>query len=258
LGAAEGAVDSLGRTTDETVNSLDKLTNEFSKFQAPIELLKTIQEELSKSGGLTDETYRKVLTSGDERIIAILSNRDTALQNTKDLLKEYLDSESEAAKNLIDNAANSVNALNGVNNKLENAHEKATELFKAQAKSSEGIDLSNALGGNYDDLMNPLIDSLGIAKDKVDEFEKYLIDSITEYVNQGGQLYAVDAETKAAFDQAKMNSGEVWKNKEFTDLANHILDNKNQYDADAVNWANAIIDKNYSSAAVFCPLATNL
>jgi hypothetical protein len=41
--------------------------------------------------------------------------------------------------------------------------------------------------------MNPLIDSLGIAKDKVDEFEKYLIDSITEYVNQGGQLYAVDA-----------------------------------------------------------------
>jgi disulfide oxidoreductase YuzD/DNA-binding protein H-NS len=248
LGAAEGAVDSLGRTTDETVNSLDKLTNEFSKFQAPIELLKTIQEELSKSGGLTDETYRKVLTSGDERIIAILSNRDTALQNTKDLLKEYLDSESEAAKNLIDNAANSVNALNGVNNKLENAHEKATELFKAQAKSSEGIDLSNALGGNYDDLMNPLIDSLGIAKDKVDEFEKYLIDSITEYVNQGGQLYAVDAETKAAFDQAKMNSGEVWKNKEFTDLANHILDNKNQYDADAVNWANAIIDKNYSSA----------
>lgn len=248
LGAAEGAVDSLGNTTDETVNSLDKLTDAFSKFQAPIELLKTMQEELSKSGGLTDETYRKVLESGDERIIAILANRDTALQNTKDLLKEYQDSESEAAKNLIDNAYASVNALNGVNNELENAHEKATELFKAQAKSSGGIDLSNALGSNYDDLMDPLIDSLDIAKDKVDEFEKDLIDSITEYVNQGGQLYAVDAETKAAFDQAKMNSGEVWKNKEFTDLANLILSKQGEYDKDVIAWANAIQSKNYNSS----------
>ena len=76
------------KNPEDAEDAVKSLTNAFSNINKPIELLKTMIEELQKYGGLTDETYTKVLESGDTRLIAILGDEANALKNSNELLKQ--------------------------------------------------------------------------------------------------------------------------------------------------------------------------
>ena len=81
--------DSVGTMGTEFGNAalgVDKLATSFSSFAQPIEMLRTMIEEFQEFGGLTDETYMKVLDSGNSGLIALLADSENFLTNAKTLL----------------------------------------------------------------------------------------------------------------------------------------------------------------------------
>lgn len=266
VNAGTDALELMSNAAKETKTSLNDLAEAFNNFKSPLELLNTMIEEFSQYGGLTDSTYEKVLTSGNEQLIALLANSEAFMQNAEALRGELRTGLEESAKSIIATAAGSttaleesaksldssnqrvIDSLNERLNAVQDISEEERNVIEGQIEALEKLALVDIGGEGYSQLMYNLIESMKLASDEAIKLEVIMTQSIVDYVNNGGQLYAQDAQNKEAFDEAKANSSEIWASNELSILANQILAKEGQYSQDVVNWANAIANKTYDSA----------
>lgn len=266
VNAGTDALELMGNAAEETKSSIDDLGDAFNNLKSPLDLLNTMMKEFSEYGGLTDETYSKVLTSENLDLIALLANSENFMQSAEELRQKYLSGLDETAKSIIAFAVGSSDAMqdgakvidssnqriiDSLNERLETIEDISEEernVIEGQIETLEKLALTDIGGEGYSQLMYNLMESMKLAGDEATKLEVLMTQGIVDYVNNGGQLYAQDAQNKEAFDEAKANSSEILASNELSILANQILAKEGQYSQDVVNWANAIANKTYDSA----------
>lgn len=228
-----------------TVTSVDKLSQAFGAMTAPIEMLRTMIDEFQEFGGLTDETYLDVLESGNSQLIALLADAQNFLPNAQAVLKQLETAQADAAKNLIDTAAREQGMFNGVIDSAKKTSEAVTESMQQQAdaiNNAPQVDMTQ-LKDEYDTLINSALMALGVTGSAAQEMESVVLQALRNYVAEGNVLYTEDVANSLSATEAKAMANEMWLNDDISRLAQAVLQFKDQYDIDMVNWANDIINK---------------
>ena len=241
----EGA-ESAGNFED----AIKELQDSFSGLQDGIELLDTMIEEMQQYGDLTPDTMEKVLSSGDENLIALLADSNSLIEKGMQLQSQYRD-QKEATKNaIIDQALAEVNG----NQQIIDSNSGVCEAYNQQANALNN--LSQAMGnidsgsigdiipkGFADSMVDEYANAIGQMTGLNDNLANDMVQALVDYVNQGGQLYAEDLNNLELTNQAKAQTSQMWKNQEIMDLASMITANADNYNTDIVNWANAVNSK---------------
>ncbi len=239
------SVGELGQEFSDAAVGVDKLSESFGSMTQPIKMLRDMISEFQEYGGLTDDTYLDVLESGNSSLIALLADSENFLSNAETLLGQLETAQSDAAKNLIEAAAAEQGMFQGVIDGANEASQAVTESAEIQANAiSKTNEMSTEeLGGQYQTLVNSVLEALNVTGTAAQEIEMAILDSVRRYVEAGNQLYAQDVDNSLSAVKAKESASEMWLNEEIQKLASTIVQFKDQYDADLVNWANDVMNK---------------
>lgn len=104
----------LAMATDEAKSAVENLADSFSGLQDGIELLKQMKEEYSEYGKLDTDTMSKVLSSGDNQLIALLGDEANFIENINGLLDEKSKAQDEVLKTAIAMAQAEINGSQAV------------------------------------------------------------------------------------------------------------------------------------------------
>ena len=194
-------LDNLKNKNDETVNSVKSLADAFSSFSSPISMLNSMIDEYQKLGGLTDETYQKVLDSGNKQLIALLSDDKNFMRNAQDLRTEMREGQTAAAKELIDTCAAEVAALDGLSQKALETSTGTTEGIKNVTEATtENIKETGKSGGEGDTSVEE--EQLDNVSNKAQETVKNTKDAITETVEAAKEgVNEITGETTKSLDE---------------------------------------------------------
>ena len=260
-GATDGADESLNKyinTTDEGTESTNNfadavsgLTDSFNGLDSGIDLLNSIIEELSSYGDLTSDTFNKVLNSGNSELIALLADSSTAQAKAQELLASYQTQRTNVANDIIASAVNDQNGISNLNNELDETTQKLGEvdqqykdlnsILSEQSDTKLGINVGEISG--LDEAVAKYQDAFGQIAIGSDDLTKEMIEGVRQYVAEGGELYAQDANNLKAQAEAKKQASEIWKNEEVIDLAQMVAANSSNYSSDLVNWSNLVLKK---------------
>ena len=245
---AANGMDNLKLSTDSAKDSIKELSDSFSSFKTPISLLKDMVGEFSKSGVLSNETYTKVLESGNQDLIALLADKATFLEKSQDLLKKYQDTQAEYAQSLIDTAYSNVNGIElnvgtkDLKTKIADLTNELGSVEEVASKTAEGItdafnniemgDVSEGVKNVWDDIM-----------DNSGELSDRLKTAMSEYYDYVNSAAAESADIVMTYEEAKAKAATVWQSDEMANIAQMVSQNAQYYDDDVVNWANAVLAK---------------
>jgi TP901 family phage tail tape measure protein len=244
LSELEQGLDDVGSTATNTEDAIKSLTNAFSGMNKPIELLKTMREEFGKFGGLTDETYTKVLESGDSRLIALLANETDFMKNSNELYKSLVEERAGYAEELIKTSAGqyegsitqefNIDTILAENN-LKDIGELAKVTSEGITESFDNVDTSGISDGIKDIFE-------GMSEDS-SEISEILTNNMKQYYDNVNSMASDSANQIMSYEEAKAQASEMWKNKEIIDMAQMVLSNQNAYNEDLINWADAVVNK---------------
>ena len=235
-------------STDSFADSIKGLQDAFSGFNDNIDLLQTAIDQMNEYGDITADTMEKILNTGNVDMIALLGDRNTFTSGATDLLNQYMQEKENTKNQIIQAAIDEKEGIRSVTNEIDNANNSLTE-FKDNASNIPKIEVETPKIGmqtdtsNIDGMVQAYKDAFGEIGGLSDDLTTEMVNAIAEYVNQGGQLYAEDAMNLQAQNQAKLQASEMWKNAEIQGLAQMILANASNYDADMVNWATCVANK---------------
>lgn len=242
------AMDGVKTSAEDATQSVKDLSSSFSSMNKPIEILRTMIEELNKTGGLSDETYMKVLESGDERLIAILADSENAIKNSNELLKSLVEERAGYAEELINTSYSNVNGVNlnvdttSLKESVKEAVDELGSIEEVASKTAEGItnafngvelgDVSEGVKNAWDDIM-----------DNSDELSSRLKTAMGEYYDYVNSAAMESADIVMTYEEAKAKAATMWQSDEMANIAQMVSQNAQYYDDDVVNWANAVLAK---------------
>lgn len=241
------ATDNLGSGFGNAAVDAEVLKNSINGISNNLSLLNTMIEEFEEYGNLTQDTYLKVLTSGEEELIALLADSDKFLERAYEKRKQYLDSLGEDAKNLIGSSyANQYGDNTYIDeDSLKYTFENITDMANSMANEiNDSIANINVdtLGDNLKDVFSDIIT-------ESDVLSENLQNGIKEYVLSSINAAEQSAEAIVSAEEAKQEASAMWKNAEIVGLAEMVGANASQYEADVVNWANAVLSKDAENIA---------
>jgi TP901 family phage tail tape measure protein len=241
---------------EEVTNALNDMYDMFDGLTGDIELLEEAIAQLQAYGKVEEDTYNSILSSGNSALIDILYDQNTALDKAIGLQKDYEQQQANTAKNMIEYAhaqqeanrqlaqseQDKINTIVNGEQAIANAKGKFVDqdVALAQQELQNFIDMTNAKIGVNDDLCS------------------LLYQGIVDYVNNGGQLYAIDSQNFANTLNNKGDNNTNWVNTVMRQVAETVLAESKNYSEDTVNWAKALTAKDGANAEAFSHITQNV
>lgn len=226
-------IENAGNETEETKNKLEDLIDTFSNANDTIGLIQDTLKEYNENGVLSGETISKILSSGDNQLIAWLGQSNNFQERGNELLSQYINLRQEAYENTIKQANEEINAAQEVTNenanaynvdtnnkiKSEEAKQKATnQSSENQKKATVNVTNKNAsvIKTDTENLMNALNSKL----------------SMTEsFINGSGHAYAQLADKQGQLYKDDYDNYEQMTEKKWELMKDYLAkDYKNQYE----------------------------
>lgn len=226
-------IENAGNETEEAKNKLEDLIDTFSNANDTIGLIQDTLKEYNENGVLSGETISKILSSGDNQLIAWLGQSNNFQERGNELLSQYINLRQEAYENTIKQANEEINAAQEVTNenanaynvdtnnkiKSEEAKQKATnQSSENQKKATVNVTNKNAsvIKTDTENLMNALNSKL----------------SMTEsFINGSGHAYAQLADKQGQLYKDDYDNYEQMTEKKWELMKDYLAkDYKNQYE----------------------------
>lgn len=226
----------LQLTIDDTKSALDNLADGFTQFDSDLGTLEDAIKEMEESGRLTDETWDKVITSGNAEFISILADNSTALDKFRDLQEKYK-SEKEGWENaVIQQAVDEVNGVRDMYGNLIPVYDENTEAYK-RAIDEQSAYRNNKLQEEIDSKS-----STNATKGALDDAEtakkKQAIDEGTRHYSNK-LLEEIDAKSTTNATKAGLENEEASAKKQSADDGTNYKKGKNQEEVSDLSQTNA-------------------
>lgn len=191
------AISNSCEETEDLSEKIKKIIEQFDKLSSLIELMQKIREEIDKYGTISDNTASSILSSGDNELIASMSNvsslYETAIKKEQEYSQQKQQNLEESIKlaqteiNATTNATNSkskqyeidtINFLNGLNNKIKNVTlfaNKEGEVYKKITDTKGNWYVQDAK--NYANALSDKIKSITFYYNEEGKLMKRYIDS---------------------------------------------------------------------------------
>ena len=153
----EEALGGLQQKTEDTAEAFKNMSDEISASTDKISILKEFIEDFQENGTISSKLEDKIFKSGDTELIALLGDKNTALEKANQLLDAETKKREELKQTIIANAEAQTNATNtdvantenANNTKLKSATDMLNDLKEVTGKTIDelakqyGVDLTN-------------------------------------------------------------------------------------------------------------------
>lgn len=198
---ATDGIDAFAESVKDATKALEDEADAFDEHTGNIKILEKVMEEFSKYGFVTEDTYSKVLGTGNTDMIAMMGDSNNLLENAAKLKEKYIGLQEEsknqaieeamALKSMVDSNANeygrdaknkiTAEQLKGkVTDNVLNNIAKSTGLSIDQLAEKYGVDLTNK--NNSESSKNKLVAL--VLNDMAKQTGKT--------IDQLGEMYGVD------------------------------------------------------------------
>lgn len=214
-------IENAGNETEEAKNKLEDLIDTFSNANDTIGLIQDTLKEYNENGVLSGETISKILSSGDNQLIAWLGQSNNFQERGNELLSQYINLRQEAYENTIKQANEEINATQEVVNENTNAYniDKNNKIRSEEAKQNASnksaenqkkatINVTNknasTIKTDTENLMNALNSKLSMTKSFINGSGH----AYAQLADKQGQLYKNDYNN---FEQVTEKKWELMK-----------------------------------------------
>lgn len=231
-------LDAIKESATSAADELDKLGSKFNKLTGNIGLVQSAMKEFQKTGTLSAKTVGSMLSSGDTRIISLLSDRNKFMENSI-ALEKTLRTESDAtyrqaiqnSKNLLQQGISDLSSKEAIETQATN-HSIGLSNQETQAKMS-----------NYSNDANSHANSEGTKVANAENGANARTDATANENNQKANMYGKDTQNHGESEGTKV--------KNSANSANSMLDVNGQmvngladgYAKDATNFEKLTNDK---------------
>lgn len=278
---AENFFEKIAQKAEDAQKAIDNAAKSFEKFGNNSKLLKNAMAEFEKYGKLSNNTFSSMLNSGDNRIIALLANKNKFLKEGAKLTKELDQAQSDSARSAIVNAQKQLQAegkktqavaqganereniaQNEANSKSNtyqtdvsnNANAESAKTDNASGESSNRINTSanetNTKSGDYGiDTTNHT--NAENVKSQNSANEANARTGVTdEEVNKKGTAYGTDSSNHAKGENDKVQQVSLWGRITQSIHDQMVTDLGKDYSKDASNFRSLTFWKTGALAAI--------
>lgn len=242
----------LAMATDEAKSAVENLADSFSGLQDGIELLKQMKEEYSEYGMLDTDTMTKVLSSGDNQLIALLGDEANFIQNINSLLDEKTKAQDEVLKTAIamaqaeiSGSQEVVDATNAEAQAIANLENTKANISNqsVMTRANAEASLTNANANTYNTDESNYINKENSKMRSSFDIANERMRAEKEVVDNNSQNYNADDKNYVSLANSKITSSDSVNNAMIDGTRQMVNSNNSNYSVDAKNYANYINSK---------------
>ena len=242
----------LAMATDEAKSAVENLADSFSGLQDGIELLKQMKEEYSGYGMLDTDTMTKVLSSGDNQLIALLGDEANFIQNINSLLDEKTKAQDEVLKTAIamaqaeiSGSQEVVDATNAEAQAIANLENTKANISNqsVMTRANAEASLTNANANTYNTDESNYINKENSKMRSSFDIANERMRAEKEVVDNNSQNYNADDKNYVSLANSKITSSDSVNNAMIDGTRQMVNSNNSNYSVDAKNYANYINSK---------------
>ena len=242
----------LAMATDEAKSAVENLADSFSGLQDGIELLKQMKEEYSEYGMLDTDTMTKVLSSGDNQLIALLGDEANFIQNINSLLDEKTKAQDEVLKTAIamaqaeiSGSQEVVDATNAEAQAIVNLENTKANISNqsVMTRANAEASLTNANANTYNTDESNYINKENSKMRSSFDIANARMNAEKEVVDNNSKNYVTDDKNYVSLANSKITSSDSVNNAMIDGTRQMVNSNNSNYSVDAKNYANYINSK---------------
>lgn len=242
----------LAMATDGAKSAVENLADSFSGLQDGIELLKQMKEEYSEYGMLDTDTMTKVLSSGDNQLIALLGDEANFIQNINSLLDEKTKAQDEVLKTAIamaqaeiSGSQEVVDATNAEAQAIVNLENTKANISNqsVMTRANAEASLTNANANTYNTDESNYINKENSKMRSSFDIANARMNAEKEVVDNNSKNYVTDDKNYVSLANSKITSSDSVNNAMIDGTRQMVNSNNSNYSVDAKNYANYINSK---------------